>query len=56
MVMFLAAQVTFSINVGLHDIVRLMLILYCFASICKTMLDAILIYSFQYNIKIVVWC
>ena len=38
----------------MHDISRLILILYCLASIFKTIIDTILIYSFRYNIKIVV--
>ena len=41
-------------NVGLHDIARSILILYCLASIFKTIIDAIFIYSFRYNTKIVV--
>ena len=42
------------LKLGLHDIVRLILILYCLASIFKTIIDTIFLYSFQYNVKIVV--
>ena len=38
----------------MHDIARLILILYCLVSIFKTIIDTIFIYSFGYNIKIVV--
>ena len=38
----------------LHDIARLILILYCIAKIFKTIIDKIFIYSFRYNTKIVV--
>ena len=34
-------------KLGLYDIARLILIVYCLAPIFKTMLDTILIYSFQ---------
>ena len=42
------------VYVGLHDIARLILILYYLASIFKTLIDTIFIYSFRYDIKIVV--
>ena len=41
-------------GLGPHDIVRLILILYCIASIFKTLIDTMFIYSFRYNIKIIV--
>ena len=41
-------------KVGLRDITRLILILYCLVSIFKTIIDTIFIYSFRYNIKIVI--
>ena len=40
------------ITLGLHDMINL--ILYCLASIFKTIIDRIFIYSFRYNIKILV--
>ena len=39
--------------IGLCDIARLILILYYIASIFKTIIDTIFVYSFRYNIKIV---
>ena len=42
------------LKVGLDDIARLILILYCLVSIFKTIVDTIFRYSFWYNIKIVV--
>ena len=40
------------INLGLHDIARLIVILNCLDSIFKIMINTIFIYSFRYNIKI----
>ena len=40
--------------VRLHDIARLILIGYCLAPIFKIIIDTIFIYSFRFNIKIVV--
>ena len=40
-------------EISMHDIARLILILHFLASMYKTILDTILIYSFQYNFKIV---
>ena len=40
------------INYRLHDIARLIFILYCLASKFKIIIDTIFIYSFRYNIKI----
>ena len=47
-------EVDLALSVGLHDIVRLILILYCLASIFKTVVNTTFIYSFRYNIEIVV--
>ena len=43
-----------ALYLGLHDIARLILILYCIDSIFKTLIDTIFLYNFRYNIKIVV--
>ena len=40
--------------VWLHDIARLILILYCLASVFKTVINTIFLYSFRYNFKIMV--
>ena len=44
----------FDLTIGLHDITRLILILYQLrlASIYKTIIDTIFIYIFRYNLKI----
>ena len=47
-------EVEFQAVLGLHVMCRLILILYCLASIFKTIIDTISIYSFRCNIKIVV--
>ena len=48
------AKIFFFTKIGLHDIARLIFILYCLDLIFKIIIDTIFIYSFRYHIKILV--
>ena len=51
--LFTEPRTTILFTIRADDIARLILILYCVASIFKTIIDRIFICSFQYNNKIV---